>query len=404
MPTVPTRMRILFLTPRLPYPPYRGDRLKIFNLIREASRTGDVYLLSFVDSEDERRSAEHLRPYCREIRTLVHPPLRSALGCVAAAPGPTPFQVAYYRSPAMKRALSEAVRQIRPHVVHTHLIRMAQYRALIPDVPNVLDLTDAVSLYLARFLEKENRAAMRLALWEELRRMRSYENIIASFDTVLVCSPADREFLSRNVTNASVEVLPNGIDTEIFAPRPDVPVDGKRVVFTGNMTYFPNTDGAQYLAREIWPLVRRRVPDAKLYLVGQNPPTSVSRLAAEDIVVTGFVRDIQEEYARSAVAVSPIRFGAGTLNKILEPLAMGVPVVCTDIGISGLDLEDGKDVLVATTAEGLADHIVRLLGDASLRHAVGISAMERIRSRFSWNAVGKILLGVYDRIARREVD
>lgn len=404
MPTVPTRLKVLFLTPRLPYPPYRGDRLKIFNLMREAGRQNDIFLLSFVDSETERRSAEHLRPYCREIRTLVRSPLRSALSCAAAAAGPTPFQVAYYRSQVMNRALREVVRDIRPHVVHTHLIRMAQYRALIPGVPNVLDLTDAVSLYLARFLEKERRGVMRLALREELRRMRSYEMIIANFDKVLVCSPADREFLSHNVKDASVEVLPNGIDTEIFAPRPDLMADDKRVVFTGNMTYFPNTDGAQYLARDIWPLVKNRVPDAKLYLVGQNPPPSVIRLAAEDVIVTGFVPSIQEEYARSAVAVSPIRFGAGTLNKILEPLAMGVPVVCTDIGISGLDLENGKDVLVANTPEGLADHIVKLLADRALRHAVGTSAMERIRSRFSWSTVGRTLQGVYERVARREVD
>ena len=233
--------------------------------------------------------------------------------------------------------------------------------------------------------------------------MRSYEMTIADFDKVLVCSPADREFLSHNVATACVEVLPNGIDTEIFAPRPDVVVDDKRVVFTGNMTYFPNTDGAQYLAQDIWPLVKSRVPDAKLYLVGQNPPPSVARLAAEDIFVTGFVPSIQEEYAKSAVAVSPIRFGAGTLNKILEPLAMGIPVVCTDIGISGLDLQQGKDVLVASTAEGLADHIVKLLGDKSLRHAVGTSAMERIRSRFSWSTVGRTLQGVYERVAQSEV-
>lgn len=404
MPTAPTRLKVLFLTPRLPYPPYRGDRLKIFNLIREAGRANDVFLLSFVDSEAELRSAEHLRPYCREIRTIVRSPWRSVLSCVMAAPSPTPFQVAYYRSQAMKRALTEFVRDIRPDVVHTHLIRMAQYRDLFAGVPNVLDLTDAVSLYLARFFEKERRPWMRLALREELRRIRRYETVIANFDMVLVCSPTDREFLSHNVASASVGVLPNGIDTEIFAPRPDIPVDDKRVVFTGNMTYFPNTDGAQYLAQDIWPLVKNRVPDAKLYLVGQNPPPSVARLAKDDVFVTGFVPNIQEEYARSAVAVSPIRFGAGTLNKILEPLAMGIPVVCTDIGISGLDLEQGKDVLVAGTPQGLADHIVALLEDRSLRHAVGSSAMERIRSRFSWSTVGKALQEAYERVARREAD
>jgi polysaccharide biosynthesis protein PslH len=398
------RLRVLFVTPRLPYPPYRGDRLKIFNLMREASCLHEIFLLSFVDSEAERRSAEKLSPYCRDIRTVLRSPIRSVLSCAAALGGSDPFQVAYYRSETMMRELAKAAREIRPHVIHTHLIRMAQYRAAVPDVPNVLDLTDAVSLYLARFLEKERRIVMKMALRQELNRMRAYDAIIARFDRVLVCSPTDREFLARNVPGASVDVLPNGVDLEIFSPRPEIASDEKRVVFTGNMTYFPNTDGAKFLVHDIWPLVKARVPDATLYLVGQNPPPSVVGLAARDVVVTGFVPRIEEEYARSAIAVSPIRFGAGTLNKILEPLAMGIPVVCTEIGISGLGLENGRDVLMSDTAEGLANHIVRLLSDGALRLAMGRSGMERIRSRFSWGEVGKTLVGVYQHVAQREVD
>ncbi|MBE0557054.1 MAG: glycosyltransferase, partial [Proteobacteria bacterium] len=191
---------------------------------------------------------------------------------------------------------------------------------------------------------------------------------------------------------------------DLFSPRQDVKVDGKRVIFTGNMTYFPNTDGAKFLVRNIWPLVKLRIPDARLYLVGQNPPPAISQLASEDVIVTGFVPSIQEEYAKSAVTVSPIRFGAGILNKVLEPLAMGIPVVCTDIGVSGLGLEPGKDILVADSAEGLAGHIVRLLSDPSYRQAIGESAMRRIRSEFSWRTIGKTLQSMYEQVARRKAD
>jgi glycosyltransferase involved in cell wall biosynthesis len=146
------------------------------------------------------------------------------------------------------------------------------------------------------------------------------------------------------------------------------------------MTYFPNADAAQFLVRDILPLVRLQVPAVELFLVGQNPPPSVRALAGNGVVVTGFVEDIRSEYARSAVAVAPVRFGSGTLYKLLEPLALGVPVVTTSTGIGGLDLIAGEDVLVADNARGLADHIVRLLRDPGLRQSLTQRAAAKVRA------------------------
>jgi glycosyltransferase involved in cell wall biosynthesis len=164
------------------------------------------------------------------------------------------------------------------------------------------------------------------------------------------------------------------------------------------MAYFPNEDGARFMAEEVFPLIRREVPGAKLYIVGQKPPASVRALGGADVVVTGFVRDIRAEYARSAVAVSPIRFGAGTLNKVLEPLAMGVPVVSTLQGVSGLELKAGEEILVADDPAGIAAHVVRLLTDEPYRRKLADAATERIRSQFNWSMVGASLLQTYAEI------
>ncbi|HEX9005811.1 MAG TPA: glycosyltransferase, partial [Bacteroidota bacterium] len=171
-----------------------------------------------------------------------------------------------------------------------------------------------------------------------------------------------------------------------------------RIIFTGNMSYYPNADGAKFLAERIFPLIKRRAPQAKLYIVGQQPPASVRALARDDVTVTGFVKDLRAEYGRSAVAVSPIRFGAGTLNKILEPLAMGVPVVATSHGVSGLELQPGSEILVADTPEQFADHVVRLLTDEVARERIATAATDRIRSRFNWDAVGRSLLETYNNV------
>jgi len=245
----------------------------------------------------------------------------------------------------------------------------------------------------------------KLLLAEELRRILSYESLLATFDRSLVCSPLDLSVMNRHVPGAKVEISRNAVDMGRF-PRLDgtTKTDANRLIFTGNMTYFPNADAAQFLVREILPLVRREIPGVQLFLVGQNPPPSVRALAGDGVVVTGFVEDIHAEYARSAVAVAPVRFGAGTLYKLLEPLALGVPVVTTTTGIGGLDLTPGIDVLVADSAAALAEHILRLLRDPDLRHALSQRAASKVRALHDWDAVAGDLERVYAAILAEHRD
>lgn len=391
-------MRILLLTSRLPFPPYRGDKLKIWNLLRRISGVHEVALVSFIQHESERRLAEELRPLCRRIELVRFPAWRSVLECMKAIPSSDPFQVAYFRSVEMRRVLARVAAEWKPDIVHTHLIRMASYTWDGDGVPGVLDMTDAVSLYLKRFMEAERNPLKRFLLHMEFERMRAYEQVIARYDRALVCSAVDREALLENVPRASMGILYNGVDTEAFSRRPGDRCVPGRIIFTGNMAYFPNEDGARFMAGEVFPLIRREVPGSKLYIVGQKPPASVRALGGGDVVVTGFVKDLRAEYARSAVAVSPIRFGAGTLNKVLEPLAMGVPVVSTLQGVSGLELRAGEEVLVADDPAGIAAHVVRLLTDEPFRRKLADAAMERIRAQFNWTTVGESLLRTYDDI------
>ncbi len=391
-------MRILLLTSRLPFPPYRGDKLKIWNLLRQISRVHEVALVSFIQHESERALAAELRPFCKRIDLVHFPAWRSLWECVKAIPAAEPFQVAFFHSPEMQSLLSEVMREWKPDLVHTHLIRLASYTEAWNGVPKVLDMTDAVSVYLRRFMESERNPAKRFFLRLEYQRMLGYERVIARYDRALVCSEIDRDALRQNVPDSAIEILYNGVDTGTFTRHDDDHTEPGRIIFTGNMSYYPNADGARFIAETIFPLIKRRAPQAKLYIVGQQPPASVRALARDDVVVTGFVQDLRAEYARSAVAVSPIRFGAGTLNKILEPLAMGVPVVATSHGVSGLELQPGREILVADTPEGFADHVVGLLTDEAVRERIASAATDRIRSRFNWETVGMSLLRTYNEI------
>jgi polysaccharide biosynthesis protein PslH len=391
-------MKILFLTSRIPYPPHRGDKLKIWNLMKQLSRRHEIVLLTFVANDQEARLTENLREVCREVHTVRLPVWKSILNCGLAMFGSKPFQVEYYRSGPMEALVREQIQKVQPDVIHTHLIRMAQYTAHENKIPVILDLTDAVSLYLSRFREVRKNPVMKMLLGVELKRMQQHESIIGSFDRGLVCSNTDRQFLLDRYRNLSLSILPNGVDLETFTAKESVKAEPYRIIFTGNMSYFPNADGAAFLVHEVLPRLRRVVPNVKLYLVGQNPPASVRNLAGENVIVTGYVDDIRAEYLKSMVAVSPIRFGAGTLNKVLEPLALGVPVVSTSIGLEGLGLTVGEDILVANDPEGIAAEVAKLLTNEKLRSSMSARASEKVRTRFSWETIAGDLEHFYQEV------
>ena len=394
-------MTYVFLTSRLPYPPYRGDKLKVWNLLRQLSKRHKIILVSFIQNERERQYETQLNEVCQEIHLVPLPRWKSALNCVRAIAGSVPFQVAYYRSSRMAEALEQVLARIKPDGIHTHLIRMAQYTVAKKQCPRILDLTDAVSLYLSRLLSVHRNPLVRWLVSVELRRMLAYESVIERFDLSLVCSENDKQFLSSRIPTANIGLLYNGVDLEAFSVNGTIQAEPHRIIFTGNMSYVPNSDGAKFFAREIFPGIREKIPDAKLYIVGVDPPASVRALASTNIVVTGFVEDIRLEYLKSAVAVSPVRFGAGTLNKTLEPLALGIPVVSTPSCVEGLELQHGKEILIAKEPGEFVSAVVALMENPELRKSVGKAGMEKIRERFGWPQIATDLENMFLGIQRQ---
>lgn len=164
------------------------------------------------------------------------------------------------------------------------------------------------------------------------------------------------------------------------------------------MSYYPNIDGALFLINKIFPKIKKSIAHAKLYIVGQNPPSAVKKFNGDDIIVTGFVPDIKAEYLRSVVAVAPIRFGAGTLNKILEPMALGIPVVATSVATEGLPLKQGKDVLVADSPDDFAQSVINVLNDKKLQRTIGTNAQSIVRNRYDWKKIAERLETIYNEV------
>lgn len=378
----------MIITPRIPYPPYRGDKLKIFNLSRILIKSNDVHILTFYRNSKDKALVKPLEDLGIKVYLIKLTLFESFFNALLAYFQSIPFQVAWYKSKKMKNRADELLNNIDLDVVYYHLIRTAQYLSKEGKNSrlNVIDFTDAVSLYLSRMVEQEKNIAKKLFIKSELKRIIKYEKIAEKFDTLFICSEIDKKFLLEKRNKPDIQILNNGIDTDYFSSN-KTEFDSKRIIFTGNMPYYANSDAAIYFANKIFPLILEKDNSIKFYIVGQQPPMKIRQLASNNILVTGFVKDIKSEYLQSAVNVAPMRFGAGTLNKVIESIALGVPVVASPIAVAGLPKELNKFVQIASTPEEFANKVVEVIENDSFRTEIMEYGKKVVSRLLSWETI-----------------
>lgn len=394
-------MRILCLTSRLPYPPDRGDRLRAFNFIRQLAREHRLTLVSFVASEAERAHLPALAPYCEAIHLLPLSPRRSAAMVLLNLWRPSPLQALYYRSGAMDRLLGEITSRTRFDAAYVHLFRMAPYAARLRGLYRIVDLTDVISKEVRRSLPYR-RPLWRLVYRVEQPRIERYERHVArSFEEVWLIAEAERQSLAAACPEANIQVVPNGVDLEVFRPDggPSVP---NSLIFVGHLRVPHNVDAAVQLATRVLPLVRDRVPDCTLTLVGADPAPEVLALAnAPGVTVTGFVPDLNRRLNEASLFAAPLRFAAGVQNKVLEAMASGRPVVTSSVVAEGLGGRPGEDYLLADDPASMAAQIVALLGDESRRQRIAQSGLQLVRERHTWDGVCRRMRAIARELAGR---
>lgn len=271
---------------------------------------------------------------------------------------------------------------------------MAQYVSDSACVPTVLDMVDVDSdkwRQYARFTRWPRSALYAL----EWRRLAAYEcSIMKRFRQTLVIAEPEAKILRALNPSSAITVIANGADVADGDPPAggSVSADLRRaapyVVFTGAMDYFPNIDGVRYFINEVWPQVRRAVPDLRFYVVGMNPTRAIRALAKRDlnVVVTGYVPDTRPYLAHAAACVIPLRIARGIQNKILEAAAAGTPVITTPQALEGLCFEPGREVRLADTAATFAEEVVRVVQSPEQYRQQIAAAIEAVKTHYSWEA------------------
>lgn len=231
------------------------------------------------------------------------------------------------------------------------------------------------------------------------RAARAYERFMFTpYRRTVVVSEADRDELRGINPSLNIDVIPNGVDLRYFTPDNRETREPYTLLFTGNYEYAPNVDAALRLAREVLPAVQARIPEARLWLVGNAPPPELLALANDSITVTGRVPDVRPYLARASVFVSALCFGAGIKNKVLEALAMGCPVIATPLSIDGIEARDGQEVVIAGL-DALPETVIRLLNDALLRQMLSANGRALIESRYSWARVAEMYERLYQAVS-----
>jgi len=382
------KLNILIITPRIPYPPYRGDKLKIFNISKILSRDNEVKIITFYQRKKDKADIEELEKLGIKVILIRLTLLESIFHSIVAIFSFIPFQVAWYTSSKMRYKIDSLVKNEKFDVVYHHLIRTAQYLVGKKEESrlNVLDFTDAVSLYLSRMAMQEKNIIKKLFIKSELRRISKYEKIMEKFDVACICSETDKKFLLSKGINQNIHILSNGLDTQYFSGE-QKEYDRYRIIFTGNMPYYANSDAAIYFVNEIFPKVLTAQPKAKFYIVGQKPSRRIKNLQSENIFVTGFVPDIKQEYLKSAINIAPMRFGAGTLNKVIESIALGVPVVATSLAVGGLPEKFHKYIFIADSPDEFAEKVIKVMNDPKIRVELIQNGRTLITDLLNWDKI-----------------
>jgi sugar transferase (PEP-CTERM/EpsH1 system associated) len=377
-------MNILYAVQRIPYPPNRGDKIAAYHAIRYLARRHTVTVATLADSDQELEHARVLESQGFQMEVVLRRPLAARARIARALISGEPLSIAHYRSPELVHRVIKRVRQTRYDAAVAFSSSMGQYVPQHLGLPLVADFVDMDS----RKWDLYGAASRWPRSWiyaTEAGRLLEYERALArrAYCT-LVRTDLERDDCVRLIPGARFEVLRNGVDLEYFTAD-GIGGSSRQIVFTGMMDYFPNIQAVTYFCEQIFPLIRNAVPDATFVIVGARPTRGVRALShLPGVTVTGQVPDVRPHLRCSAVAVAPLLMARGVQNKVLEAMAIGLPVVATPAAFQGAGAQEGDGILVGKAPADFAERVVGLIRDPQSAGLLGRRGRTFVEQHCVW--------------------
>jgi sugar transferase (PEP-CTERM/EpsH1 system associated) len=390
---------ILFLSHRIPFPPDRGDKIRSHHVLKALAALAPVHVATFADDAHDHASEPDLAALAASYRLIERRKPLPVAGIQALASG-RPISLTAFHDRRLEAYVHEVLATREIDAIFVFSGQMAQYIPADFAGRVVADLVDVDSAKFDAYAGK----GRGLRAWVERREgllLRAEEARIAALaDATLLVSRAEAELLRTRLPQGlppqvagKVGAMGNGMDSATFdpagiAPEPRMLAHGApRIVFTGQMDYAPNIAAATRAIERILPLVREECPEASLHIVGRNPPAALAALGGRDgVEVWGRVEDIRPWLVAADVALVPLEIARGVQNKVLEAMAMALPVVLSPGAATGIDAQDGQDFLVRESDAAMAQAIVDLARAPAAGKALGEVARGWIVANASWDA------------------
>lgn len=396
-------MKILMLTPYLPYPLHSGGQIRTYNLLKKLAKNHEVTLYALIKDWSEESGLDHLQPLCHTIRLFKRSQKPFTFNnVVRTAISSFPFLVVRNHVPAMTNAIKTELAMNTYDLIHAETFYMMPH---IPETSVPTLLVEQTIEYLGyESYAKQAPALLRPLLNIDIAKLKRWEKYYWNHCKQLVLmSEQDESFVLKHLSqNIPTSVVENGVDTEWFSQVPRHESTHPTVLFVGTFRWLPNQEAVRILVRTIWPLVKQRMPQARLAIVGAAPTAEVLSFAQDDpsISVSGNIPDIRQAFATSHVLAAPVWSGKGTRYKVLEALAAGTPVVATTTAVEGLTITSGKQAIVVDDTAQFAAAILDLLKNEDQRDRLRAAGRTFVQEQFDWNLIAHKLDEIYRHIGK----
>ena len=382
---------ILFLAHRLPYPPDKGDKIRSWHILRHLASRHRVHLGAFYDDPKDAVHVAALEKICAGVFALPVDPFLGRVKSLAALFTGEAMSARFYRHPRMIAWVEGIAARVRPEAAFVFCSAMAPYVTGLALPRRIIDMVDLDSEKWAQYAAASGFPLRALYRREATRLLALERRAAASFDATFFVSQAEADLFAARAPEAAarVRVMENGVDLERFDPTlafaNPYPAGRRALVMTGAMDYRPNADAACWFADAVMPRLRRRWGNLDFWIVGSNPARSVRRLARQrDIRVTGRVADVRPYLAHAEAAVAPLRIARGIQNKVLEAMAMGLPVIASPQALAAFAFKAGEEIFCATGPDGYVDQLAVALSPKG--RDIGGRARARVAADFRWDA------------------
>ena len=402
-------MNILFLSTRSPYPLISGHSLRTYHILKGAAQSHNVTFVTFVqlpEHEFKKENLDHLKSFCKAVYPFEIPADLSRITFTKMLFlnlfSSLPFVAQKYDAPLMRQKIREIIQTEHIDLVHVDMLPLTAYINEFENLPKILVNHNVESVRLYRWFRTEPNPVKKVYLGIQWLKLKTFEqSAMNKFDGCVVVSELDRELLVKMRVKSRLFVVPNGTNTKFFKPNNGKVVENS-VLWIGHMDVHTNKDAVLYFWKDIYPILKKKYPQVKMTFVGTAPPKEIADAAQKDpqVKATGFVDDIRPYIDEAAIMIVPIRIGSGTRLKILDAMAMGKAIVSTSVGCEGLNVNDGKDIVISDEPEDFANKTMDLLKNSDKRITLEKNAIE-IAKTYDWDLIVRKQDAAYQDIIKR---